>query len=401
MSSVIIDLLQQHLESADWRNVTDQFPLWRKRLSAAGPVSVVVPVFNGYEVVNDLVQGISSWAECCELIIVDDASTDPGVKRLLRETIARHGTAKLITNSRNLGFVRSVNVGLGQVNGDHDVIVLNSDANPTANWIQRLRLVATCQPKVATVSPLSNAAGFFSVKLPSAEPVNSELMSGLLGVVAPAMWEQATATSGFCWYITAQARAVIGLLDEQLFHRGYAEETDFCLRAQDQGMVNLCSLTSHVEHLGGESFGAEKLSLKRANASVLKALFPDFIETLRAFEESSLIPHLGQQAGDLLAKMAESDNYRLPTQVIFSDSPEGNDLGLSDSHSMTAMSFQGQTRVTEVPYEQAADLALYLAARICPASVDAHIHQPSSMDPTALSEIAAPTPSAANQSSTG
>jgi hypothetical protein len=183
------------------------------------------------------------------------------------------------------------------------VLVLNSDTVLGQGWALALSTSAYAYPDVATVSPLSNGAGFFSV--PTSNQWNEvppgwsvEDCASILSWLAPGMHEQVPAASGFCWYVRGDALDVLGRLDDAMFHRGYAEETDFCLRAGDAGWKNLCLLAHYAAHAGGESFTTEKSSLKKTNAKILGAMQPTFLSRLIAYEAESVIPRLGAAFGE-------------------------------------------------------------------------------------------------------
>jgi GT2 family glycosyltransferase len=75
----------------------------------------------------------------------------------------------------------------------------------------------------------------------------------------------------------------IGLFDEALFGKGYGEENDYSLRAQDAGLRNVLCDDVYVVHLGGRSFGP--LGLKPGADSMRRLLsrHPDYLERVQAF----------------------------------------------------------------------------------------------------------------------
>jgi glycosyltransferase involved in cell wall biosynthesis len=92
--------------------------------------------------------------------------------------------------------------------------------------------------------------------------------------------------NGFCLFIKREVFDQIGLFDEVLFPRGYGEENEFCMRAAEQGWMNVVSDKVFVSHEGSSSFGEEKLELTRIGLERVQAKFPTYaILNKRIFDE--------------------------------------------------------------------------------------------------------------------
>src|SRR3990167_9302674 len=96
----------------------------------AKKVSVIIPNYNGEELLSHNLPNVIKFCKACEIIIVDDASSDGSVK-LIKES---YRDIKLIKNSRNLGFARSINIGVESARGDL-VLLLNSDVSPREDFL--------------------------------------------------------------------------------------------------------------------------------------------------------------------------------------------------------------------------------------------------------------------------
>jgi len=264
-----------------WRAVAD-------RLVAAPPVSVVVPIFNGFEALRGCLDAVIAHSAGVELILVDDCSTDPRIRSLCDAVLARIPEAKLVVNSQNRGFVTSVNAGLRAAAPANDVILLNSDTMVPERWLRKLRTAAYSSENVATASPLSNAAGVYSIPTayedrPLPNGWNTGMANRLLEDLSERRYEPTPATSGFCLYIRRAALDAVGSFDDRLIRRGYGEENDFCERATRLGMVHVVDDGTFVFHEREASFGPAKSRLKQNNSRVLKSLHPVHIETLQAW----------------------------------------------------------------------------------------------------------------------
>jgi hypothetical protein len=90
-------------------------------------VDIIIPVFRGLEETRRCVESVLTDSERPdgEIIVVDDCSPEPELPRWLDE-VAAAGRVRLLRNTTNLGFVRSVNRGMEEA-GRHDVVLLNSD----------------------------------------------------------------------------------------------------------------------------------------------------------------------------------------------------------------------------------------------------------------------------------
>ena len=130
-------------------------------------LTVILPVYNGFDAVQAcldslLVEGLDPAID--ELIVIDDASSDPRITQLL--SLAKQREPARITirnNPSNLGYLASVNACLKEVEGA--VILLNSDTRVCSGWATRLRLGAERYPRLAMLTPLSNNATFSTIQI--------------------------------------------------------------------------------------------------------------------------------------------------------------------------------------------------------------------------------------------
>jgi cellulose synthase/poly-beta-1,6-N-acetylglucosamine synthase-like glycosyltransferase len=128
----------------------------------AVPVTIVVPVYNALDELRACFAAlVRNTTVPARILFVDDASTDPGLAQTLLEWRQFAGV-ELLRNSENQGFSATVNRGLRASPGS-DVVVLNSDTAVTPQWLQRLISTAYSDPLTATVTPVSDNAGAFSV----------------------------------------------------------------------------------------------------------------------------------------------------------------------------------------------------------------------------------------------
>jgi GT2 family glycosyltransferase len=245
------------------------------------PVTVIVPVYADYEATKtclDTLVGELRRAGGHRAIVVNDASPDPRIRDLI-DGLAGHDNLLVLTNARNLGFVGAVNRALNEVAGG-DIVLLNADTVVPANFIDRLAAAARSQPNIGTVTPLSNNGEFTSFPVPNqpnamgtAEDIGR--LDRIAARVNAGRVVDIPNGIGFCLYVTRACLNAVGTLSES-YHRGYLEDVDFCLRARQQGLRNVCAASVYVGHAGSRSFGKSKRSLVVRNLKVLAEKFPAY-----------------------------------------------------------------------------------------------------------------------------
>ena len=241
----------------------------------------MVPVHNATALVERcLASVLAHTTGRARLIIIDDASTDPGIAPLLARH-ARLERVEVLHNDANLGFTATANRGIVEA-GHADVVLLNADTEVGPNWLQGLRRAAYAAEDVATATAVSDNAGAFSV--PELEQANTLPACWSFDASARALWQHAglahpglRSGSGFCLYSRRSVLDAVGLLDETAFSEGYGEENDFCQRASQRGLRHLVAGNVLVRHARSASFGDERrAALGRAGMAVLRERWPEY-----------------------------------------------------------------------------------------------------------------------------
>ncbi len=189
------------------------------------PVDVVIPVYGGLELtlacLDSVLVDLPRWAR---VVVVNDASPDPGVARELGRLAARNRIT-LLNEVVNRGFPATANIGMRQ-NATHDVVLLNSDTLLPPGWLTSLREAAYSASDIGSATPLSNDATILSY--PSTEHANA--MPDLRETIhLDALSQRANAgclvdiptAVAFCTYIKRDCINAAGLLREDLFAQGY------------------------------------------------------------------------------------------------------------------------------------------------------------------------------------
>ncbi len=262
-------------------------------------IIVIVPVYRDLirtrscleSLLESLPAGKNRPAAKTHVLIIDDASPEPGMTEMLGE-IARDNRVTVHRNARNLGFSASVNIGLQAAlpaktrnrrpgtDGGRDVVLLNSDTLVAEGWLEELQTVAWSDAAIGTVTPLSGDATIMSYPdlagnaVPTA-PQTLRTMRMARAVNGGTAVDVPTA-HGFCMYIRHDCLTQTGLFRADLFAQGYGEENDFSLRARCFGWRNVAAPGAYVAHVGSVSFGGTRNALLTRNLGLLNRLHPGY-----------------------------------------------------------------------------------------------------------------------------
>ena len=270
-------------------------------------VSIIVPVYNGYDYLKSLFPQLAKNTNGnYKLIVVNDFSPDERIIPFIQSQASNFENIKIITNSENLGFVKSVNVGIQESEGH--VIIVNSDTALPLNWLERLLTPIYTNPKIASVTPMTNAGTLASFpNILEDNPVFldmnvDEIDSVFSKYSADTVFECPTGV-GFCMAMSRLALDKIGGFDEEVFIRGYGEENDWCCRAIEAGYINVVQPGLFVWHKHGGSFTSEeKNTLIKTNTKALLKKHPSYMDNVRKhLTKDSLAPFRLKSFIDLCA----------------------------------------------------------------------------------------------------
>lgn len=248
-----------------------------------GAPVVVIPVFNA---ANQLARCLAALRattdESTDVVVIDDASTDPEIGALLESrckgwTIVRH--------SENLGFVATANRGMREA-GPRDVVLLNSDTVPAGDWLRRISRCAETDPSIASITPFTNNGEIASLPVfcqSSPVPDDPAAWARACSQGAVPQYPEIPTAVGFCMYMRRACIDRIGGFDEEAFGRGYGEENDWCMRAAAEGFRHVLCDDAFVAHEGNASFGPLGLGPGDAAMQRLLARHPDYLDVVGDF----------------------------------------------------------------------------------------------------------------------
>lgn len=250
---------------------------------------IVIPVFNSLHLTRRCLESIiaSRNKQPIHVTVINDASTQVEVRPWLAHFASEHPHVTVIENAVNLGFVKTVNLGM-RMAGLRDAVLLNSDTQVTHHWLDRLRVSAYANEKTASVTPFSNNATIcsfpdFCADNPFPDTRTLELINNKLGSLFPKQTISIPTAVGFCMYIKRAAWIKVGEFDATTFGLGYGEENDWCMRASQAGWTHQHALDVYVAHQGGASFSDKRLALQASALKNLLALHPDYNEKIQLF----------------------------------------------------------------------------------------------------------------------
>jgi GT2 family glycosyltransferase len=111
-------------------------------------VSVIIPVYNGEEYLELLINSIKTQTYSnIEIIAIDNNSLDNSVKLLKSKY---QNEIKIIQNKKNLGYCIASNQGLENSNGEH-ILFLSQDRIFENDWIEKTVTKMKSDPKIGCV----------------------------------------------------------------------------------------------------------------------------------------------------------------------------------------------------------------------------------------------------------
>jgi glycosyltransferase involved in cell wall biosynthesis/GT2 family glycosyltransferase len=261
-------------------------------------VEVVVPVYGAALELERCLESLARHTDWTQhgLMLVIDGPQPPEVDCAIAKAPLRIPASglRVLRNPERGGFVASVNRGMAD--SKRDVVLLNSDTEVTARWLDKLQAAAYSSPAVATVTPFSNNATLASLPrpfeanvIPTGHSIDS--FAALVERVSHREYPRLPTGAGLCLYIKRKALDALGLFDEARFGLGYGEENDFCFRALKAGYVHVLDDATFVFHAGQRSFGASRSARVKEAERRLSSIHSEYLPTIaRYMREDPLRP---------------------------------------------------------------------------------------------------------------
>lgn len=242
------------------------------------PVVILIPTCGSADKLRVCLDSLARHAPSnCTITVLDDATSDDSVLSASQDVQRRCPRVRYLRSPENRGFVRTCNWGFQELwSSGSDLLLLNSDTEVTAGFLQEMQEVLNLHEKHAVVTPRSNNATIFSVpftaeRLPRAE---SYQLWREIRHFLPRYHVMPTAV-GFCMLIKGEVLDRFYLFDEA-YGFGYNEENDFICRINGFGYSAVAANRAFVFHDEASSFGRRRAELEEGNREILLRRYPEY-----------------------------------------------------------------------------------------------------------------------------
>jgi GT2 family glycosyltransferase/glycosyltransferase involved in cell wall biosynthesis len=245
-------------------------------------VDIIVPVYRDAARVRACLDSVLAAPQTTpfDLVVVDDASPEPELSRVLRE-LAENDQITLLTQPTPQGFAAAVNRA-AHLHPDRDVVVVHGDAAVANDWLDRLSAHAAGGRDVGTITPFAGSggvAGYPRMDAPNAVP------DGYTAASLDLLFRRVNAgrsvalpfSYGPCVYFRRECLASVGAFDDMPLGGGFGAEQDFSLRAGSAGFRHLLAGDVYVHHRGdaaADAPGNRKAAVWAE--TVLGKLYPEY-----------------------------------------------------------------------------------------------------------------------------
>ena len=284
----------------------------RSEIALSQSCTIIIPVYNAFAEALRCVRSVLEHTRPCHrILVVDDCSSAGRFADELSHELLNEPRVRVLRNEQNVGFVKTCNMAM-RLAAPLDVVLLNSDAEVTPGWLEKLRRAAASQQCVGTVTPLTNNGTICSVPkflqdnaLPAGYSVHE--FAALVEAVSTREYPALPTCVGFCVYIKREVIDRIGMFDEEAFGKGYGEENDFSCRLHAAGYLDILDDATFVYHHGQMSFQADTPALVAQHLEVLGGKHPHFAAEVDGFIAMNPLRSIHERIRDaLLARWNES-----------------------------------------------------------------------------------------------
>ena len=256
-------------------------------------VSIIIPHFNGKEILTNCLNSlIKNNFDRFEIIVVDNGSTD-GSKELIKNNFPQ---VILVENEKNEGYAGGCNSGIPRTKGKY-ILFLNNDVEVAENFVEEMfdamdsdEKVGLVQPKLLSMQKKTHfdysggaggeidifgfpfARGRVFIELEKDESQYDEITNEIF-------WASGTAV-----LIRKTLLEKIGSFDEDFF--AHMEEIDLNWRAQLVGYKSVVTLKTYLYHYSGYTLPAEnpkKMYLNHRNNLIMILKNYSFLTLLWVF----------------------------------------------------------------------------------------------------------------------
>lgn len=234
-------------------------------------LSIVIPTYNAHEWIQGCIDSIRLHRPAAdyEIVVVDDRSTDDTIA-IVRQ---RFPDVRVLANDKNVGFGKTVNVGLRASSGEY-ILVLNNDTWMHAGALDALigyldahgdvgivgpkvlsgdgSLQQQCRRKI----PTPTAALLYFSGVARMFPNNPKVAGYLMTAAAEDETLEVDSVSGACLLVRRAVVEAIHGFDPEYYL--YGEDMDFCWRTKLAGWKVVYFPGAVITHFGGQGGTGKK-----------------------------------------------------------------------------------------------------------------------------------------------
>jgi len=245
-------------------------------------LSVLIPVYNEFDVTVECLMALAAAGldSRVEIVVADDASTDPDMLRL-----ARVRNLVVIRHAENLGFLLSCNAAFAKCRGEY-VLLLNNDTQVMPGAIQQMMAVLDGDLGIGAVGPkLLYPNGRLQEAGCFVRPNGESGMVGLFADPAEGGFNRDRDVSYCSGAALMVRRVLVGkTLFDEVFRPAYCEDVDLCLRLRAAGYrvryVHQAVVVHHLSVSNNRDSIARKLRGIARNQHKLVERWGDMIRRL-------------------------------------------------------------------------------------------------------------------------
>lgn len=229
------------------------------------PLLVLIVSYNSADILPGLLAALPDSLRGIEhrVVVVDNDSKDG----TLDVPELRSSSISVIPMGRNAGYAAAINKGVAHMPGRGHTLILNPDVRPAPGSVTALVRMLEHYPGTGIVVPrIVDDAGHLKFSLRHEPTLLRALGEAVLGGRRAARWHRwgeeirdprlytdgrvADWATGAALLVSAECAGLVGAWDESFFL--YSEETDFALRAGDEGFALRYCRSAVFGHPGGQ-----------------------------------------------------------------------------------------------------------------------------------------------------
>lgn len=248
-------------------------------------VTFVIPNYNGADVIDDCLRSVFAQTIPCEVIVVDDGSTDESIRRI-EALFAGRRDCRLLWHPDNRGFAAAVNTGIRAASSPY-VLLFNNDATAEKDLAEQMLKAIRRKKKTFSVSAL-----LLQADRPDRIDDCGDHFSAFGRAFSPGRDREKerygrrrlihSACAGAALYDRGLLRQ-LGLFDEAF--GSYLEDVDLGLRACRAGYLNVYEPSAVAYHKASHTSGSRYNAYKarRTTANTLLVIRKDVPAAAKVF----------------------------------------------------------------------------------------------------------------------